>query len=285
MTAHADGRAPVLSLAHASKAFAGVHALEDVSLELYAGEAHALVGENGAGKSTLVKILAGVHQPDAGLLTVDGETLFLTGPGDAADQGIAVIYQEPTLFPDLTVAENVFIGRQPLRTGRRIDARAMDREVEEIFKRLGVPIDPDRIARGLSIAEQQLVEIAKALTRRARVLIMDEPTAALSPVEAKRLFEVVETLRGDGAAVVFISHRLEEVFAICQRVTVLRDGKLVFTKPLEGLTPGDLIRAMVGRDVQTSDARGPHARRRRPRGRAPHPRGRVPRHLLRGPRG
>ena len=252
MTAHADARAPVLSLAHASKAFAGVHALEDVSLELYAGEAHALVGENGAGKSTLVKILAGVHQPDAGLLTVDGEAVFLTGPGDAADQGIAVIYQEPTLFPDLSVAENVFIGRQPLRTGRRIDARAMDREVEEIFKRLGVPIDPDRIARGLSIAEQQLVEIAKALTRRARVLIMDEPTAALSPVEAKRLFEVVETLRGEGAAVVFISHRLEEVFAICQRVTVLRDGKLIFTKPLEGLTPGDLIRAMVGRDVQSS---------------------------------
>ena len=246
--------APVLSLAHASKAFAGVHALQDVSLELYAGEAHALVGENGAGKSTLVKILAGVHQPDAGLLTVDGEPVFLNGPGDAADQGIAVIYQEPTLFPDLSVAENVFIGRQPLRSGRRIDARAMDREVEEIFKRLGVPIDPDRIARGLSIAEQQLVEIAKALTREARVLIMDEPTAALSPVEAKRLFAVVETLRAEGAAVVFISHRLEEVFAICQRVTVLRDGKLILSQPLEGLTPNDLVRAMVGRDVE----RGAH---------------------------
>jgi rhamnose transport system ATP-binding protein len=219
-------------------------------LDLYAGEAHALVGENGAGKSTLVKILAGVHQPDAGLLTVDGEAVFLNGPADAADQGIAVIYQEPTLFPDLSVAENVFIGRQPLRSGRRIDARAMDREVEEIFKRLGVAIDPDRIARGLSIAEQQLVEIAKALTGKARVLIMDEPTAALSPVEAKRLFDVVETLRADGAAVVFISHRLEEVFAICQRVTVLRDGRLIYAKPLEGLTPDDLVRAMVGRDVQ-----------------------------------
>jgi rhamnose transport system ATP-binding protein len=251
MTANADARAPVLSLAHASKAFAGVHALQDVSLELYAGEAHALVGENGAGKSTLVKIMAGVHQPDAGLLTVDGEPLFLTGPADAADQGLAVIYQEPTLFPDLSVAENVFIGRQPLRSGRRIDARAMDREVEEIFKRLGVPIDPDRVARGLSIAEQQLVEIAKALTRNARVLIMDEPTAALSPVEAKRLFDVVETLRAEGAAVVFISHRLEEVFAICQRVTVLRDGKLIFSKPLEGLTPDDLVRAMVGRDLES----------------------------------
>jgi rhamnose transport system ATP-binding protein len=249
--AQAPATAPVLTLAHASKAFAGVHALEDVSLDLYPGEAHALVGENGAGKSTLVKILAGVHQPDAGLLTVSGETVFLNGPADAADQGIAVIYQEPTLFPDLSVAENVFIGRQPLRSGRRIDARAMDRQVEEIFKRLGVAIDPDRIARGLSIAEQQLVEIAKALTREARVLIMDEPTAALSPVEAERLFTVVETLRADGAAVVFISHRLEEVFRICQRVTVLRDGKLIVSRPLEGLTPDDLVRAMVGRDVQS----------------------------------
>jgi rhamnose transport system ATP-binding protein len=240
---------PVLTLLHATKSFAGVHALEDVSLELYPGEVHALVGENGAGKSTLVKILGGVHQPDSGLLTVGGENLFLHGPGDAADRGIAVIYQEPTLFPDLSVAENVFIGRQPLRSGRRIDARAMDAEVNEIFKRLGVPIDPERIARGLSIAEQQLVEVAKALTRNARVLIMDEPTAALSPVEARRLFTVVETLRADGAAVVFISHRLEEVFAICQRVTVLRDGKLILSQPLSGLTPEDLIRAMVGRDL------------------------------------
>jgi rhamnose transport system ATP-binding protein len=239
----------VLSLSHVSKAFAGVHALQDVSLELYRGEAHALVGENGAGKSTLVKLLAGVYQLDSGLLTVDGEDVFLGGPADAADRGIAVIYQEPTLFPDLSVAENVFIGRQPLKGGRRIDARAMHRQVTEVFERLGVRIDPDRIARGLSIAEQQLVEIAKALTRDASVLIMDEPTAALSPVEAKRLFGVVETLRAHGAAVVFISHRLEEVFAICQRVTVLRDGKRILSQQLAGLTPTDLIRAMVGRDV------------------------------------
>jgi rhamnose transport system ATP-binding protein len=241
--------AAVLSLSHVSKAFAGVHALQDVSIDLHAGEAHALVGENGAGKSTLVKILAGVHQPDSGRLTVNGEDVFLNGPADAGDRGIAVIYQEPTLFPDLSVAENVFIGRQPLRSGRRIDARAMDRQVTEIFERLGVRIDPERIARGLSIAEQQLVEIAKALTRRATVLIMDEPTAALSPVEAKRLFGVVETLRGEGACVVFISHRLEEVFAICQRVTVLRDGQRVMSQSLDGLTPGALVRAMVGRDV------------------------------------
>jgi rhamnose transport system ATP-binding protein len=242
--------APALSLIGASKAFAGVHALEDVSLVLYPGEAHALLGENGAGKSTLVKILGGVHQPDAGRLRIAGEEVVLGGPADAGERGVAVIYQEPTLFGDLTVAENVFIGRQPLRSWRRIDTRAMDREVEAIFARLGVRIDPDRIARGLSIAEQQIVEIAKALSRRAKVLIMDEPTAALSPVEAKRLFGVVETLRAEGAAVVFISHRLEEIFALCQRVTVLRDGRLVGTRKLEGVTPTQLVRAMVGRDLE-----------------------------------
>jgi rhamnose transport system ATP-binding protein len=160
-----------------------------------------------------------------------------------------VIYQEPTLFPDLSVAENVFIGRQPLLRGRRIDRRGMDRGVTEIFERLGVRLDPERIARGLSIAEQQLVEIAKALSHEARVVIMDEPTAALSPVEVERLFGVVRTLRAAGTAVLFISHRLGEVFDICQRVTVLRDGRLVLSCALEGLSPDDLVRAMVGREV------------------------------------
>jgi rhamnose transport system ATP-binding protein len=240
---------PVLSVGHATKAFAGVHALEDVSLDLYGGEAHALVGENGAGKSTLVKILGGVHRPDSGTLRVGGREAILSGTAEARDLGIAVIYQEPTLFPDLSVAENVFIGRQPLRRGRRIDAGKMDAAVTAIFERLGVRLDPDRVARGLSIAEQQLVEIAKALSLEAKIVIMDEPTAALSPVDVKRLFGVVETLRAHGTAVLFISHRLEEAFEMCQRVTVLRDGKLVLSRELAGLAPGDLVRAMVGRDV------------------------------------
>ena len=244
---------PVLSLQNASKAFAGVHALDAVSLDLYAGEAHGLVGENGAGKSTLVKMLGGVHQPDLGTLLMDGAELVLTGTADARDAGIAVIYQEPTLFPDLSVAENVFIGRQPLRSGRRIDYRSMESEVNRIFDRLGVQMDPDRIARGLSIAEQQLVEIAKALSSDAKVLIMDEPTAALSPVEVDRLFRIAEKLRADGAAVLFISHRLEEVFALCQRVTILRDGKLVRSQRLEGLTTDDLIRGMVGRELRARE--------------------------------
>jgi rhamnose transport system ATP-binding protein len=244
---------PVLALHDASKAFAGVHALEGVSLDLYGGEAHALVGENGAGKSTLVKILGGVHQPDRGALLLDGREVTLSGTADAGNAGIAVIYQEPTLFPDLSVAENVFIGRQPLRVGRRIDRRAMDDEVNRIFDGLGVRMDPERVARGLSIAEQQLVEIAKALSRDAKVLIMDEPTAALSPVEVRRLFRVAETLRAQGAAVLFISHRLEEVFALCQRVTVLRDGRLVLSRELAGLSSDDLVRAMVGREISARE--------------------------------
>jgi rhamnose transport system ATP-binding protein len=248
--ADAQPGAPVLRLLEASKAFGAVHALEDVSLELYGGEVHALVGENGAGKSTVVKILGGVHQPGSGrLLAADGSELVLAGPADARDAGISIIYQEPTLFADLTVAENVFVGRQPRRSGRRLDHRSMRRQTRELFERLGVLIDPDRVARGLSIAEQQIVEIAKALSLDARVVVMDEPTAALSAVEVARLFGVVQTLREQGAAIAFISHRLEEVFAICQRVTVLRDGRRVLSQPLAGLTAADLVRAMVGREI------------------------------------
>ena len=252
------GVAPVLSLRHAVKSFGAVRAVVDGSLELYAGEAHALLGENGAGKSTLVKMLAGVHQPNAGELLIDGTPVVLSGPAAAQAAGIAVIYQEPTLFPDLTVAENIFMGRQPLLAGRRIDRRAMRVQAAALFGRLGVRLDPGRICRGLSIADQQLVEIAKALSLDARVIVMDEPTAALSASEVTRLFEVMRTLRGAGAAVVFISHRLEEVFTSCQRVTVMRDGSHVLTRELAGLTADDLIRAMVGREMpeRTAGERG-----------------------------
>ncbi len=243
------GRGPVLALSHAAKSFGAVHALLDGSIELYAGEAHALVGENGAGKSTLVKILAGVYQPDAGELLVDGHEVTLHSPAMALAAGIAVIYQEPALFPDLTVAENMFIGRQPLRAGRRIDRRAMRTEAAAIFARLGVQLDPARIARGLSIADQQVVEIGKAISLEARVIVMDEPTAALSAAEVDRLFDVVRALSASGTAVLFISHRLEEVFALCQRVTVMRDGRQVLTQRLDGLVAGDLVRAMVGREL------------------------------------
>jgi rhamnose transport system ATP-binding protein len=240
-----------LVLQGATKSFGAVTALGDGSITLQAGEAHALLGENGAGKSTLVKILGGVHHPDAGSLTIDGEPATFNGPADAQGAGVSIIYQEPSLFPDLSVAENIFMSRQPRDQWRRIDRRAMEREARAIFGRLGVHLDPSRPARGLSVADQQIVEIAKALSFNARIFVMDEPTAALTTVEVLRLFEVIKTLRAQGAAVLFISHRLEEVFACCQRVTIMRDGRFVRTAPVEELTIDDIIRSMVGRDLDT----------------------------------
>jgi rhamnose transport system ATP-binding protein len=240
---------PVLVLEHAAKSFGTVRALEDGSITLYPGEAHALLGENGAGKSTLVKILAGVHAADSGRLLLDGELVTFNGPAASRAAGVSIIYQEPTLFPDLTVAENIFMGRQPLRAGRRIDRTSMNRQANELFAQLGVQLDPDRVARGLSVADQQIAEIAKALSFQARVLVMDEPTAALTTVEVERLFEVIRTLRARGAAVLFISHRLEEAFACCQRVTIMRDGRFTRSALIEDVTVDDIIRSMVGRDL------------------------------------
>jgi len=241
--------APVISLEHAEKHFGAVHALVDGDIELFGGEVHGLVGENGAGKSTLVKILAGVHRPDSGRLLLDGEEAIFDNAKQSQAAGIAIIFQEPTLFPDLTVAENIFVGVQPLKRFRRIDGRRMRREVSLLFEQLGVRLDPDRLARGLSIADQQLVEIAKALTTNARVIVMDEPTAALATNEVQRLFRIVHTLRARGNAVLFVSHRLEEIFEMCQRVTVMRDGRRVWTRPIDELTVPSVIRAMVGRDM------------------------------------
>ena len=249
MTAAWPDRAPLLQLRGISKAFDAVQALADVDLDLRAGEAHALVGENGAGKSTLVKILAGALEPDTGEILLDGEPLALRGPADALAAGIAVIYQEPTLFPDLSVAENIFMGRQPLGRLRRIDKARMREQARRLFDRLGHHLDPDRPARGLSIADQQLVEIAKALSFDARVLIMDEPTAALSGIEVERLFAVVRALREQGAAIVFISHRFDEVFALCDRITVMRDGRRVSSDATADVTVDEVVRRMVGREV------------------------------------
>ena len=245
----AEGGAPILLLEHATKSFGAVHAIEDGAIELYGGEVHGLVGENGAGKSTLVKILAGVHRPDSGTLLVDGEEAIFDNAKQSQAAGIAIIFQEPTLFPDLSVAENIFVGAQPLKRFRRIDGRRMRREAATVFDQLGVRIDPDRPARGLSIADQQLVEIVKALTTNARVIVMDEPTAALTGAEVERLFRIVETLRLRGNAILFVSHRLDEIFTLCQRVTVMRDGRHVLTQPIVELTIPSVIRAMVGRDM------------------------------------
>ena len=240
-----------LALVDVAKSFGSVRALRGLSLELRAGEVHALVGENGAGKSTLVKMIAGIHRPDEGRLLVDGRPTEFTAPVDAQRAGVAVIHQEPTLFPDLSVVENIFVGRHPRTSMWTIDRARMRQETEEAFARLGVQMDPDRPTRGLSIADQQLVEIAKALTRKARVLVMDEPTAALSGVEADRLFEVARTLRDSGTALLFISHRFDEVFALCDRITVVRDGAFVSCDLTADLDVDTVVHRMVGREVDT----------------------------------
>jgi rhamnose transport system ATP-binding protein len=239
----------MIELRDAAKSYGAVRALHDGNLSLRAGEVRALMGENGAGKSTLVKVLGGVVRRDAGEMLVDGTGVDFHSPHDARDAGIAVIYQEPTLFPDLSVAENVVMGYHPLGALKRIDRRAMHRQVQGLLDRLGVRLDPERPVRGLSIADQQIVEIAKALSFDARVLVMDEPTAALSGPEVERLFGVVRTLRDQGSAVLFISHRLEEVFTICDTVTVMRDGAVVHDAAIADITPDELVRRMVGREL------------------------------------
>ena len=238
-----------LQLMQVRKSFGPVVALRSGSLTVHSGSIHALVGENGAGKSTLVKIVAGVYQRDGGELLLHGESVDFSSTAASKDAGIAVIYQEPTLFPDLSVTENIFMGRQPLGAGRRIDRKAMHDEALGLFKRLGVHLDPRRLAEGLSIADQQIIEIAKAISLDASVLIMDEPTAALSGVEVERLFAVARSLRDEGRALVFISHRFDEVFALCDTVTVMRDGEYISTDPIAETTSGQIVAKMVGREV------------------------------------
>ncbi len=247
--APADSSAHALELRKVVKTFGAVVALRSGTLALDNGSIHALVGENGAGKSTLVKIIAGLYQPDSGDFLLNGEPVTFSSTAQAKAAGIAVIYQEPTLFPDLTVTENIFMGRQPLRSFGRIDRKAMHTEALALFRRLGVKINPDRPARGLSIADQQIIEIAKAISLDARVLIMDEPTAALSGVEVDRLFAVARSLRDEGRALLFISHRFDEVFALCDVVTVMRDGSYIATEKIADTDVDTIVRQMVGRDV------------------------------------
>ena len=239
-----------LELRGAAKSFGPVIALADGTIELRAGEIHALVGENGAGKSTLVKILAGLYHPDAGEFRVSGEPVSFRTVADSKAAGISVIYQEPTLFPDLSVAENIFIGRQPRGRTGLISRGTMRDEARALFAQLGVPIDPDRVAEGLSIADQQIIEIAKAISLQAKVLVMDEPTAALSGAEVERLFAVARRLRDEGAAILFIAHRFDEVFDLCDRITVMRDGRYIATHDTSAVTVDEIVTEMVGRNIE-----------------------------------
>jgi rhamnose transport system ATP-binding protein len=240
---------PAVAMIGVSKQFGATQALTDVGLELHAGQIRALVGENGAGKSTLAKILAGIHQPDSGTIALAGVPTVLRNPADARAHGIAVVHQEPQLFPDLSVAENVFIGHVPPGRFRTIDWGAMRNGADALFQELDVPLDAGTLVRGLSMADQQLIEIARSLSFDASVLILDEPTASLSAHEVARLFTIVRRLRDRGVAILFVSHRLDEVFELCDQATVLRDGRHVISAPTASLSTADLIRHMVGRAV------------------------------------
>ncbi len=232
-----------------SKSYAGVQALREVSFELRAGEVHAIVGENGAGKSTLIKVITGAVAPDSGTLRVSGRLVANNSPSLAHSLGIAAVYQQPALFPDLTVAENIALALESGGIWRRIRWSARRRRAQELLERTGAAIDPERAVRTLSMPEQQIVEIAKAIGANARILILDEPTASLTSNEVDRLFRVIAALRSEGAGIVYISHRLEEVSAVADRVTVLRDGRSIATRELAQTDRAELIRLMVGRDI------------------------------------
>ena len=240
---------PLLSAARISKSYAGVRALSDVSFDLAAGEVHALVGENGAGKSTLIKVMTGAVAPDSGTLSVAGRMVPAMTPSLSRALGIAAIYQQPALFPHLTIAENIAFALEPPSAWRRIDWGLRAREARDLLARVGADLDAGRLVDSLSMPEQQLVEIAKAVGSSARVLIMDEPTASLSDPEVDRLFEVVARLKSQNVSVIYISHRLEEILAIADRVTVLRDGSTVGTRTRDGLQRSTLIQLMIGREL------------------------------------
>jgi rhamnose transport system ATP-binding protein len=241
----------LLRLSEIRKSFGGVRALDGVSFDLSSGEVHALVGENGAGKSTLIKIITGAHTPDEGTMEVRGRIVEENDPVRSRALGIAAIYQQPALFPDLTVAENIALGLEPWGPWRRIRWGSRRRRARELLGRIGAAIDPETEVRRLSMPEQQLVEIARALGAEARILIMDEPTASLGDREAENLFRVIRELRSDGVGIIYISHRLEELPMVADRVTALRDGRLVGTRPMAEVDRAGLIRMMVGRELSS----------------------------------
>ena len=250
---------PVLEMRHISKRFDTIQALDDVSLRLYPGEIHTLVGENGAGKSTLIKIMTGIYAPDEGQILLDSKPIKVHSSVDAQAYGIAAIYQEPMVFPDLNVAENIFITHGS--RGIIVNWSGMIREAEAILAKLDVNLDVRMQARGLTLAQQQTVEIAKAISLQVRVLIMDEPTASLSAHEVAQLFKLTRTLRDQGVSILFISHRMEEIFEIADRVSVFRDGRWVSTKARSEVTAEGVIRDMVGSEIdeffaKTKAARG-----------------------------
>jgi rhamnose transport system ATP-binding protein len=241
----------VLEAKQIRKAFGAVQALKGVSFDLCAGEVHALVGENGAGKSTLIKILAGALEPDAGEILLRGERIAHNSPAEARAFGISVIYQQPALFPDLTVSENIALAAESGAPWHRVKWRARRQHAAKLLQRIGARVSPDTRAGSLSMPEQQMVEIAKAINNDAQVLIMDEPTASLGDRDTENLFRLINELRAAGTAIIYITHRFEELFLLANRVTVLRDGVSIQTSAMSEVTNADLIRMMVGRELET----------------------------------
>ncbi len=245
-----DTSPPLWELTDIKKSFVGVQALKGVSITLREGEIHALLGENGSGKSTLIKCVAGVHQPDAGRMLWKAKPVEFRHPMDARDHGVATIFQEFSIVPTLSIAENVFLGRQPRRKGGAIDWKAMQVETLKVLDQLEIHVDPSATVRSLSVAEQQLVEIAKAISLESTLLIMDEPTAALGLAETERLLALVRRLASQGKAILYISHRLDEVFQVADRVTILKDGNLVATRPVAGISMNEIVQMMVGMEIE-----------------------------------
>ena len=240
--------APILRMEQISKSFPGVQALSNVQLEVRRGEIHALMGENGAGKSTLMKILAGIYHPDSGTIEIDGETISIDTPRKAMALGISIIHQELNLAPNLSVAENISLGREPSIAGW-LDWRTMNCDARAVLQQVGATFSPTTIVNTLSIAQQQLVEIAKALSEHTRILVMDEPTASLSERETQKLFDIMRALCGQGIAIIYISHRMSEVYELANRVTVLRDGQYIDTLEGDAINADALISRMVGRSL------------------------------------
>jgi ribose transport system ATP-binding protein len=255
ISAPADARTPVLEMRGITKDFSGVAVLKSIDFDLHAGEIHGLMGENGAGKSTLMKILGGIHPDHGGSIEIAGAPARLASPRDASERGVAFIHQELNLVPGLTVAENIFLGREPRRGGCLVKRRQMERDAAALLAALDLRVQPDALVGRLRVGEQQLVEIAKALSLDARILIMDEPTSALSQSEVAALFRVIRGLADRGVAIIYITHRMEEVLHLADRVTVLRDGAVVARMIAGAISRRDLIRHMVGRDVQEFFAR------------------------------
>jgi len=242
--------AELLHADNITKEFPGVMALQNVSISVNSGSVLGLLGENGAGKSTLLNVLSGIYQPTSGTIKLEGEAVTLHGPRDAQEKGITIVHQELKLLPNLSVAENIFVGRLPKTKFGSINYKELKRMAKELIDRFGFELNPDDLLKNIPIASQQMVEIAKAISFDAKVILLDEPTSSLTAEETQKLFKIIETLKAEGVGLVFISHKLEEIFQFCDRVQVIRDGQDMGSRPVEGVTEDQLVQLMVGREIE-----------------------------------